>query len=128
MKRKRGRSLEFWAVTICLIFVAAFCTAGTVRSQSSIGEQELENYYRDKERQLVKDIRDYLKEQGYRNSGVMLTRVIEQDGTRNYTVTVHHEKIDKMDGEARKNLQINLSGIVFQAENCSFYHEFLVTD
>lgn len=98
------------------------------RSQSSIGEREIENYYRDKERQLVKDTRDYLKEQGCRNSGGMLTRVIEQDGTRNYTVTVHHEKIDKMDGEARKNLQINLSGIVFQAENCSFYHEFLVTD
>ena len=81
MKRRAG-SLRFWAVTIILILVTAFCCAGTVLSRARFSERELESYYREMESRLVEEAREYLDRQGYENSGVMLTRVVDMAGSR----------------------------------------------
>lgn len=127
MRSGRG-AIGFGVLTICLILISAFCVTGTVISQSNPGQAELENYYREKEKELVKETKEYLNEAGYANSGVTLTRVVDGDGNREYTVTVHHGKIDKMDELARESLKEELSVLAFSAENCSFCHEFLVTE
>lgn len=123
----RSRS-GFLMGTFLLVLVSAFCVTGTVISQSRIGERELENYYREQERQLVRDTRAFLEEAGYRNSGVMLTKVMEADGSRVYTLTVHHGRIDAMEDQARETLREELSAYDFPAENCTFCHEFLIID
>ena len=80
----RAGSLRFWAVTIILVIVTAFCCAGTVMSRTDFSAQELEHYDREREQKLVEDVREYLRQQGYGNSGVMLTRVMDADGSREY--------------------------------------------
>ncbi len=126
--RKGKSGIGFVLVTICLVFISAFCITGTVRSQSKPEPSELENYYRARERELVQNTRDYLNQAGFRNSGVTLTKVMEGDGSRNYTVTIHHDRIDRMDSASRESLKEELAALTFAAENCTFYHEFLVTD
>ena len=126
--RRGKRILGFWVLTICLVLVSAFCITGTVMSRCRPEEQELENYYREKEKELVRDTRNYLCQAGYQNSGVTLTRVVEVDGSREYTVTVHHGKIDRMDEESREDLKKELSSLHFSADNCTFFHEFLIAD
>lgn len=122
--RKTG-SLKFAAATIILVLIAALSFAGTVMSRTNFSDSELEGYYRELEEQLVRDTRAYLNENGFSNSGVTLTRVVEADGSREYTVTVHHWQIDRMDEEEKAALSQALAEFAFEDENCKFNHKFL---
>lgn len=123
--RKKAGSLGFWAATILLVLVAAFFVTATVRSRTALDRAELEGYYREKEEQFVRNARKYLNAQGYQNSGVMLTRVVETDGSRVYTVTLHHSDFDRLEEEEREALVRELSGLEFADENVVFCHKFL---
>lgn len=123
--RKNAGSLGFWAATILLVLVAAFFVTATVRSRTALDRAELEGYYREKEEQLVREAREYLNAQGYQDSGVMLTRVVGADGSRVYTVTLHHSDFDRLEEEEREALVRELSGLEFADENAVFCHKFL---
>lgn len=125
MKRKAGL-VRFLAVTIMLVMVAAYFCVETVKCQMDVETQEMEMYYREKEAQLVKETREFLNEAGFTNSGVMLTKVVDAAGTREYTLTVHHGKIDKMCEEEREILLGKMQQLVFAGEGVSFFHEFLL--
>ncbi len=127
-KNRVNSTVAFLVATICLVAVIAFCITGTVVSQSNVNVQELENYYREQERQLLAETKGYLTELGYRNSGVTLTRVVDEDGAREYTFTIHHGKIDRMEEAERKELAGELSKIAVMEGDCKFYHEFLMYD
>lgn len=116
----------FLVTTIILILISAFFITGTVLSQSNIGQQEMENYYREQEQLLLGQTREQLKDLGYANSGVTLTRVVDEEGNREYTFTIHHGKIDRMSEEERANLAELLACNTSLMENCNFYHEFLM--
>ena len=120
MERRTG-SLGFWAVTIILVIVTAFCCVETVMSSTDISRQELENYYRECERQLVEETREYLGQQGYTNSGVMLTRVVDVDGSREYTLHVHHSRITGLSSEEQEQLADRLQEMTFTDQNCVFF-------
>lgn len=111
--RKRAGNLGFVAVTIILILLTALCFAGTVASRTTLDSSELEGYYRQQEEQLVSRAREFLEEQGFVYSGVMLTRVVEADGSRAYTLTVHHGEIDRMSAPEREALAERLEGLAF---------------
>lgn len=119
MERGTG-SLGFWAVTIILIMVTAFCCAGTVMCRTNFSERELESCYRERERQLVEAASEYLGEQGYENSGVMLTRVVDADGGREYTLSVHHSRILHLSEAEREQLAEELREITFAGPDCVF--------
>lgn len=119
MERRAG-SLGFMAVTIILVLVTAFFCAGTVMSRTDFDARELESYYREKESRLVKDTWTYLNRQGFADSGVMLTRVVEADGSRAYTVTVHHGRLDSLSEAEREQLAEELEELAFQDDSCSF--------
>lgn len=124
-------TIVFWAVTVLLVAISAFCITGTVMSQSNIGGKEMENYYREQEEKLLSRTKELLEDLGYPNSGVTLTRVVDEEGKREYTFTIHHRKIDRMDEEERNALAIQLAydtSDISLTENCSFYHEFLMYD
>ena len=95
-------------------------------SRTDLSAAEIEGYYQAKEKGLVEEVRDFLRGRGYTHSGVMLTRVVNGDGSREYTLTVHHGKIDKLNDEGRQMLMEDLAGIVFEDENSNFRHEFLI--
>ena len=111
--RKIAGNLGFAAVTILLILLTALCFAGTVASRTTLDSAELEGYYRQQEEQLVSRAREFLEEQGFAYSGVMLTRVVEADGSRAYTLTVHHGEIDRMSAPEREALAERLEGLAF---------------
>ncbi len=126
--RRRAGSHMFMAATILLMLSAAVFFAGTAVCRADSGRAQLERDYRERESRMVREIREYLSEQGFQNSGVALTRVVEENGRREYTVTVHHREIDRMTGEEREELARRLSAIGFEDENSSFCHEFLLND
>lgn len=99
------RGYKFVITTLILIFVTVFCTAGTVIGQDKDSVHVDEKYYREMEREYVKQVRSYLNDNGYENGGVMLTRVVEADGSREYTLSVHHKRINRLSKAEQKELE-----------------------
>ena len=122
---KNGKNLKWILTTIVLILVTAFSIAGTVISKNDFKAGELEQYYLQKEKQLTEDVRDFLNQKGYRNSGVTVTRVVESNGNREYTVTVHHGDIDRMTEGERTVLAGEMGNLTFEDEHCTFSMNFL---
>ncbi|MCM1193845.1 MAG: hypothetical protein NC123_18615 [Butyrivibrio sp.] len=127
MKREAG-SFRFWAATVILVSVAALSFAGTVLCGADLSGAEPEGCYREKEEQLVKDTRAWLNRSGFDNSGVMLTRVVEGNGSRTYTVTIHHREIDRLEEAEREALARELAAFAFEDGSSTFYYKFLFTD
>ena len=125
---ERAGMTGFRAVTVLFMLVTALLCAETAVSGTDIGTRELEEYYREKEYELVTDIRGMLQREGLENSGVMVTRVVEADGSRSYTVTVHHGDIDNMGEAERQQLLRRLENLSFEEEGCTFFHQFLLDD
>lgn len=123
MKRRMG-NISFVMATFILVFVMAFCCTGAVMSRTNVSTRELEGYYQELEKGLVEDARLLLSERGFDNSGVMLTRVIDENGSRQYTLTIHHGRISKMSEEDREILMAELEQIVFEDENSIFFCKF----
>lgn len=128
MKNYISRDLIFCAFTVFLVAVTALCVTGTVIGQSHIDEREVEAFYCAKEKEMVSEVIKYLNDNGFRNSGVALTRVVDGEGYREYMLTIHHDKIDVMSDRERDELKGRLSDLEFEDENCSFRQEFLILD
>lgn len=128
MSGKLVRNILFYVMTLALVFTAALAAVFTVHSQEKIGAGETEYYYRGLERELVDDVKDYLNGIGCADSGVTLTRVVDGEGNRAYTVTVHHWGIDRMAQIEREELAGQLETLSFVEEGCSFEYYFLLTE
>ena len=112
-------------ISVILVLVAAFCICGTVLSQSDSQHLIDEKYYRAIEQTYLQEVRTFLEEEGYRNSGVMMTKVIEADGSRSYTVTINHGRIDRLSIAEQQSLLAGCSSIDFPVEGCAFSHTLL---
>ncbi|MCM1189279.1 MAG: hypothetical protein NC541_08275 [bacterium] len=121
---KRAGGLRFWAATVLLVLTAAFSVAGTVKSGNGSDGAKREEYYLEKETRLAEDVREYLKEQGFLYSGVTVTRVVNEDGGREYKVSVHHRDIGRLTGQEREELAFALAEFAFTEEGCGFRFEF----
>ncbi len=126
------KNTTFVMVTALLVCVIAFCIAGTVKGQESGSNAEWEAYYREVEGRLLNDMKVYLSQEGFHNCGVTLNRIVDADGNREYTFTIHHSRIDKMSDAERHNLVEELSSrevSVLNADafaNCTFQYDFLI--
>lgn len=98
----------------------------TVKSESRDETQRMEN--RIQEQQLMSDMKQYLNENGYRNSGVTLTYALEEDGSPDYTFTIHHKKINSMSETERGALSAELARACNAVGNYSVSYEYLLTD
>lgn len=96
---------------LVLIAITVFCISGTVYSSEKVERREREKYYRELEAGYVKKIRFFLNEEGYLNSGVTMTKVIDEEENRRYTVTIHHRRIGNLRQEEQEQLQEELSQI-----------------
>lgn len=123
------KSLPFTImVSALLIFMIALCISGTVISQERNKSRIEEKYYRELEHDYVEEIRSFLAQEGYKNSGVTMTKIIEESGMRNYTVTIHHRKINSLTEKEKAVLEKKCGRIEFPVKGCGFSHKFLEED
>lgn len=127
------KNVPFLITTVILVGIIAFSVAITAKGQGSEAgaNAEAEAYYRQMEEQLLDDIKAYLSELGFTNSGVTLNRIVDASENREYTFTIHHSRIDKMDAASRHDLQTTLSQNNPVADmdafaECTFHYKFLL--
>ena len=107
----------------CLLLLISFCcVAGVERTLGKEEERGREEYYRQLEREYVEQLREYLNEAGFLNSGIMLTRTVTENGSREYQVAIHNSGFDRLSEEEKQILLRELAAGVFVEENCSFQH------
>lgn len=87
----------FVLVTLLLILITAFCTTGTVMGMEKDKLSVDETFFEEMEQDYVYRVRQYLDAEGYCNSGVTLTKVLFEDGSREYTLNVHHRRFGKLE-------------------------------
>ena len=75
-----------------------------------------ESGYKQVEKEYVTQVKSYLQKEGYENSGVILTKVIYEDGSREYTLSVHHKRILKLSEFERESLCEALKNCAIQQE------------
>lgn len=125
MRRFFQSNITFVFVTVLFVMISAFCIGQTVSGKEDGEAKEQEAFYREQENKLLADTRAFLNQEGYYNSGVTLTRVVDSDGSREYTITIHHSRIDRMDDFEKQELKNALEELVFVSKGCSFCHTFL---
>lgn len=86
-------------------------------ADAGVYEQWKEDYT-----QLLKKV---LYEKGYRNAGITMTRVCHEDGSLEYTVKIHHKRIDRLDDGEKRLLLNELEAVPTYGEDCRVFHQFL---
>ena len=110
---------------IVLSMAAAMCIAGSIKSQAADTLRAQEAYYEQLEREYIGQVRNFLTEQGYRNSGVTLSRIVDGEGQRRYRVLIHHGAIVRLEEEAQTELLEQVSDLGFHVPGCSFTAQLL---
>lgn len=116
------KNKTFGMIIIGLTVLIVLTVAKTAECQSYAAEQNNEAYYVLLEKEYVEQVRNYLNEAGYSNSGVMLTRVINEEGEREYTMAIHHRRMEKLSGEEKEELIQQLAERAFEEKGCSFVY------
>lgn len=118
------RNIGFVLLTLALILVAGFCMGSVAMGQTKSTVRVNEQYYLPMETAYKEQVQTVLEEAGYVNAGIMLTHVREEDGTRIYTLKVHHKRLEKLDEKERESLSRALAACAFEGEGCRFLQEF----
>lgn len=87
-----------------LAFTTALSILGIVHSRDRERSAASEQHYHTARQEYIQEIRDYLEEKGYADSGITMNYVTDEGGAVACTVTIHHSKIDKLDEEEKNHL------------------------
>lgn len=119
--RKSWRDGIFWGVAaLGIVMAAVLFITGSINSQAADTLKAQEEYYEQLEREYIGQVRSFLTQQGYRNSGVTLSRVVDDEGQRSYTILVHHSAMDQLEDEKLAELLGQVENMGFYVPGCSF--------
>ncbi len=119
------KQIGFGVFTFVLILISCFCMKSVVMGKDNARMQMQEQYYLELEEQYIETIREQLYEEGYGDCGIMLTRTIFEDGSREYRVTVHHRLIEKLGETEKSALEYALIKEAFTSKDVKFVIAFI---
>lgn len=127
MKTAKQISLKIFFTMILVLTIALFISITAVSRDKNDRRAETE-YYRAMEQEYVRQVRGFLQEKGYANSGVTMTEVVDEEGNRAYTVTIHHGKIKTLSEAERQMLLAGCGELQFADADKHISHKFLEAD
>ena len=95
---------SYIAVTLLLLMTFVLATGIKANGRSSRIPDITGEYYKQIESEYLSDVRDRLDDNGFSNAGLSLTKQVNEDGGIDYTLSVHHRRIDRMDDTQRAEL------------------------
>lgn len=115
-------NIGFVTTVFGLLFLSTVLITATGGLLQNGGKRAEEDYYVQLEREYVNKMQEVLNTAGYVNSGVMLTKIIYEDNSREYHIAIHHCLFDSLNAGEKEALMEELKGCVFEKENCSFIY------
>ena len=105
------------ATVITAVMVLVLWSACGIKANAAERADNDRMEYQIQENTFLKEIRNCMEEEGYYNSGVTLTKIMDTDGSREYKVMVHHSDIDLEDEEKIASIYSLLCQVSFEDEN-----------
>lgn len=105
------------ATVITAVMVLVLWSACGIKANAAERADNDRMEYQIQENTFLKEIRNCMEEEGYYNSGVTLTKIMDTDGSREYNVMVHHSDIDLDDEEKIASIYSLLCQVSFEDEN-----------
>lgn len=87
-----------WTVMVAMMMVSGISStvkAAVVGEEVQIGAKE----YKMIEKEYVNVVKQILLEKGCKDAGVTLTYITDGKTGREYTVTIHHKKLEQLEGD-----------------------------
>ncbi|MBR3825778.1 MAG: hypothetical protein IKJ39_11355 [Lachnospiraceae bacterium] len=125
VRRGVRKEAVFVLFTVFMILSLWFFISEKVMSQNNGTVTVDEAAFLELESNYLSQVKVYLEEEGFRNSGVALSRVIETDGSRSYEITLHHKKLNELSLEEQKKLKADIEELAFGVSGCEFQVTFL---
>ena len=116
------RGKVFGVLTVLLVLIIVFCVKGTVMSRENDERGRQNHYYAVLEREYLERTRLLLEEEGLRDCGVNFRWIADGNGNREYTILLHHRKLNRMSEQEKSALEDMLSEIEFRDASCSFLY------
>lgn len=112
-------------LAVVLVIMIIFGMKGTVMSKESArsARAKQNRHYAAMEAEYRERTQELLEKEGYHNCGINLTWVAYEDGSRIYTLLLHHRKLARLSAAERAVLQNRLTETEFSEEACSFRYE-----
>ena len=80
-------------LSLLMVIAILWCVLGIKANGAEKADND-KAYYQLQETQLKSQIKTELEELGYNNCGITMTKIMNADGLREYTVLVHHQYLD----------------------------------
>lgn len=119
------KAYRFYLLTITLIVLTFTMMTISVNATRDRRLQHKNEYYEQIEDEYVKVLRNTLADKGYSNAGITMTKIFYENGKREYTVKLHHKRMERLDTDEQQILLAELSEINFAADECVVYLKFL---
>ena len=119
------RRYRFYMITLMVMGILFSVATMTVNGQAEHDIAMEREYYDELEDAYALEIKAMLLAKGYSNAGITMTKIYGENGSREYTVQIHHRKIDCLSQEEKVLLQNELLAIDFGDERCLILHKFL---
>lgn len=116
---------RFYMISLVVVIFLFSVATLTVKGQ---GEHDIaleRGFYEELEEDYVLRLREMLGNKGYFNAGITMTKIYQEDGSREYTVQIHHKRIDRLSEGEKVILMNELAAVCFGDEQCSILHKFL---
>lgn len=123
---KVRKEAAFIMVTILIILSLWLFISEKVMSQTSDNVTVDEKSYLELEADYLAEVRSFLEKEGYHNSGVSLSRVVDENGNRSYEIMLHHKNIYKLTEAELDNLLKDIAEMAFHVSGCEFQVKLLV--
>lgn len=119
------RAYRFYLLTIGLLLFSFMMMTVSVNAAEDKRLQHKDEYYEEIEDCYIRELREALSTGGYRNAGITMTKVFYEDGQREYTVKLHHKRMERLTMQEQQDLLDELSEIEFADNECMVYLKFL---
>lgn len=119
------KAYRFYFITIGLIILIFGVMTMTVNATEDERLQHQNAYYEEMEDTYVEKLKCALTDNGYRNAGITMTKVFYENGKREYTVKLHHKRLERLDETMQQELLAELSEIEFADSEVNIYLKFL---
>jgi len=117
------KDIGFGIITIVLVCIIAFFWTQTARSQDSQDRLAREAWYDSMESDYISQIRSVLTGAGYENCGINMTKITDDEGSREYSVIIYNTRFEKISNECKTGILNNLEKIGFADDKSSFSHQ-----
>jgi hypothetical protein len=119
------KAYRFYMITIGLVIMAFTTMTMSVNATEKKRLQYKDEYYEEIEDSYVQELRGALADRGYRNAGITMTKVFYEDGSREYTVKLHHKRMERLTKQEQDDLLADLTDVSFDDSECRVYLKFL---